>query len=63
VAEPVLRRHNGRPHWGKLHTVDGADLHNLYPDLTRFLRLRSELDPRGKFLNPHLRQLFGIAKS
>jgi FAD/FMN-containing dehydrogenase len=63
VAEPILRRYGGRPHWGKLHTVDGADLHNLYPDLTRFLRLRSELDPRGKFLNPHLRQLFGIAKS
>lgn len=63
VAEPVLRRHNGRPHWGKLHTVDSADLHALYPDLERFLRLRNELDPRGKFLNPHLRQLFGMAKA
>ena len=63
VAEPVLRRHNGRPHWGKLHTVDSADLHALYPDLERFLRLRNELDPRGKFLNPYLRQLFGMAKA
>jgi FAD-linked oxidoreductase len=61
AVEPVLRRHRGRPHWGKLHTADVALLRELYPDLGRFLRLRAELDPRGKFLNPHLRMLFGIA--
>ncbi|TCV93413.1 FAD-linked oxidoreductase [Luteibacter rhizovicinus] len=63
VAEPVLRHYSGRPHWGKLHTVDAADLRSLYPDLERFLRLRNELDPHGKFLNPYLRQLFGMATS
>lgn len=63
TAEPILRRHGGRPHWGKLHTVDAQGLHALYPDLGRFLRLRAELDPGGKFLNPYLRQLFGIATS
>ncbi|WP_266157500.1 D-arabinono-1,4-lactone oxidase [Dyella silvatica] len=63
AAEPVLRRHGGRPHWGKLHTVDTRGLHALYPDLGRFLRLRSELDPQGKFLNPYLRQLFGVPAS
>ncbi|MFC5743699.1 D-arabinono-1,4-lactone oxidase [Dyella tabacisoli] len=63
AAEPVLRRHGGRPHWGKLHTVDTAGLHALYPDLGRFLQLRQELDPHGKFLNPYLRKLFGVPAS
>jgi FAD-linked oxidoreductase len=58
--EPILRRHGGRPHWGKLHTVDAAGLRELYPQLGTFLRLRAELDPRGKFLNPYLRALFGV---
>lgn len=59
-AEPILRRHGGRPHWGKLHSVDAAGLRELYPQLGEFLRLRAELDPQGKFLNPYLRGLFGL---
>ncbi len=59
ATEPILRRYGGRPHWGKLHTVDATELQTLYPDLGRFLHLRDELDPSGKFLNPYLRQLFG----
>lgn len=61
AVEPILRRYGGRPHWGKLHTVDAQGLHALYPGLADFLRVRAELDPRGKFLNPHLRSIFGIA--
>ena len=61
AVEPILRHHRGRPHWGKLNTADVGVLRELYPDLGRFLRLRAELDPRGKFLNPYLRTLFGIA--
>ncbi len=59
VTEPILRRYGGRPHWGKLHTLDAAELDAMYPDFERFLHLRNELDPGGKFLNPYLRQLFG----
>ncbi len=59
-VEPILRRHGGRPHWGKLHTVDAAGLRGLYPQLGEFLRLRAELDPQEKFLNPYLRGLFGL---
>ena len=60
LAEPILRRHGGRPHWGKLHTADNEALRQLYPDFERFLRLRAELDPQGKLLNPYLRQIFGL---
>lgn len=57
--EPVFLKAGGRPHWGKLHSLGGAELTKLYPDYERFQELRRELDPRGKFLNAHLAKLFG----
>jgi FAD/FMN-containing dehydrogenase len=57
--EPILRAHGGRPHWGKFHGVPPDRLRELYPDWDRFCRLRSELDPDGRFLNDYLRGLFG----
>jgi len=57
-VEPVLRAHGGRPHWGKRHSLDAAALAPLYPRFAAFQRLRAELDPGGRFLNPHLAALF-----
>jgi FAD/FMN-containing dehydrogenase len=57
--EPMYREAGGRPHWGKLHSLRRAELTELYPDFERFLALRAELDPAGKFLNAHLAKLFG----
>ena len=57
---PILRRHGGRPHWGKLHDLGAAELAGLYPRFKDFQQLRRELDPQGRFLNPHLRQIFGV---
>lgn len=59
VIEPILRRHGGRPHWGKLHSLKADDLRELYPDFDRFAAVRSELDPTGRFLNPHTAALWG----
>jgi len=59
-AENIFRRYQGRPHWGKLHTARAAELKNLYPRWDDFLKLRSDLDPNGKFLNPYLRDIFGV---
>lgn len=58
--EPMYREAGGRPHWGKLHSLGQSDLAALYPDFERFNALRGELDPKGKFLNPHLAKLFGV---
>ena len=57
--EPIFREHGGRPHWGKWHSLKRADFDQLYPDFGRFAELRRTLDPDGKFLNPHLADLFG----
>jgi FAD/FMN-containing dehydrogenase len=57
--EPLLRAHGGRPHWGKRHGMTAADLAPLYPRFEDFRRLRAELDPAGRFLNPHLAAVLG----
>jgi len=59
----ILLRHGGRPHWGKLHGLQAAQLAPLYPRWKEFLDLRASLDPQGRFLNAHLRQVLGVSKA
>jgi FAD-linked oxidoreductase len=56
--EPILQRYQGRPHWGKMHSLNAVQLRTLYPKWDDFLQLRACLDPEKKFLNPYLQQLF-----
>lgn len=58
TLEPIFRKYNGRPHWGKLNTLGKADLQALYPHWNDFAAVRRELDPQGRFLNPYLKSLF-----
>jgi FAD-linked oxidoreductase len=57
-VDAILRRYAARPHWGKLHFTHADDLDQLLPNINRFRALRRRLDPEGRFLNDHLRQLF-----
>lgn len=59
-VEPIFWSCGGRPHWGKLHTLRAPRLRDLYPQWDRFLAIREQLDPTGRFLNLHLREVFGI---
>ena len=58
LVEPILQKYQGRPHWGKLHSMTATSLHDLYPKWDDFMALRQQLDPQQKWLNPHLKQLF-----
>lgn len=58
AAEPIFRSHGGRPHWGKRHFLTRDEVDALYPMAGRFREVRREADPQGKFLNPHLADLF-----
>ena len=60
AVEPIFWKYEGRPHWGKLHTLDAARLDSLYPRFRDFQALRSSLDPRGRLVNPHLASLLGV---
>lgn len=60
LIEPIFRRYDGRPHWGKLHALKGQQLEAIYPRWKDFLAVRQELDPDGRMLNPYLKGLFGL---
>jgi FAD/FMN-containing dehydrogenase len=57
-AEAIFRGFGGRPHWAKRHTLTRTDVDRLYPMAERFRQVRRDADPVGKFLNPHLAELF-----
>jgi len=58
--EPIFWKYEGRPHWGKLHNLNHNQFSRLYPHWKDFLEVRAALDPGGKFLNGHLRSVFGV---
>jgi FAD/FMN-containing dehydrogenase len=57
-VDALLSDFSARVHWGKLHFLTPERLHALYPEADAFIAARRELDPRGLFLNDHLRELF-----
>ncbi|HET6940382.1 MAG TPA: D-arabinono-1,4-lactone oxidase [Nocardioides sp.] len=59
LMEPILRAHDGRPHWGKVHTRTAADLAPAYPRFDDFLAMRDRLDPQRVFANDYLRRVLG----
>ncbi len=59
LMEPIMRAHGGRPHWGKLHTLDADDVAGLYPRLPELLALRERLDPDRVFTNTYLDRVLG----
>ncbi|WP_180073308.1 MULTISPECIES: D-arabinono-1,4-lactone oxidase [unclassified Acinetobacter] len=57
-VEPILLKYGGRPHWGKIHSLQAAQLRTLYPKWDEFMQIRQELDPTQKWINPYLQKLF-----
>ena len=57
--EPIFWEFDGRPHLGKIHTLDGNSLSKLYSRHWKdFQEIRLTLDPDSKLMNPHLQRLF-----
>ncbi|MEJ0047696.1 MAG: D-arabinono-1,4-lactone oxidase [Rhodospirillales bacterium] len=52
IVEPILRRHGGRPHWGKLNSLVARDFAALYPRWKDAVQVRQTLDPDGKCSTP-----------
>lgn len=58
-VEAIMRDHDARPHWGKMHTRTSEELSGLYPRWDEFLAARAELDSTRTFANDYTRQIFG----
>ena len=58
AVEPILQKFGGRPHWGKLNTMNAEQLKQHYPKWNEFDQVRRQLDPQGKFMNAYLETLF-----
>jgi len=57
--ESIVAEHEGRPHWGKVHTLGSERLRELYPRFDDFRAVRDRLDPGRHFTNAHVRHLLG----
>jgi FAD/FMN-containing dehydrogenase len=59
TVDHALKSFSARPHWGKLHFLDAERVREIYPDFEAFQTVRRAMDPDDRFLNDHLRRLFG----
>jgi FAD-linked oxidoreductase len=59
AVEEVLLGYAGRPHWGKMHSLDASSLRKRYPRFDDFTALRDRLDPDRMFANEYLRKVLG----
>ncbi|MGW9397572.1 D-arabinono-1,4-lactone oxidase [Streptomyces sp. NPDC055642] len=59
AAERIFTAHEGRPHWGKIHTRDAGYFSRVYPRFEEFTALRDRLDPERRFRNDYLRRVLG----
>jgi L-gulono-1,4-lactone dehydrogenase len=63
-VEAIMKAHDGRPHWGKLHFQTAETLRPRYPQWDRFVDVRKRLDPDGLFSNAYLdRVLEGVQEA
>ena len=60
AIEPIFWKYDGRPHWGKIHTLGAKELAARYERFDDFLKVRQEMDPEGRFLNDHLKHTLGV---
>jgi FAD-linked oxidoreductase len=59
AVEEIMLRFEGRPHWGKMHTLGAQSLRERYPRFDDFLEVRDRLDPERLFRNPYLDRVLG----
>lgn len=57
ALEEIFRAYNGRPHWGKMNTLQAKDVESLYPKYGDFMRHKNEQDPYNIFTNKYIEEL------
>ena len=58
-AQRAFLAHEGRPHWGKMHSLTHERFRAALPQFELFLAARDELDPDRVFANEYTRRVLG----
>ena len=59
AVEGLMSDVEGRPHWGKLHSLEAETLRARYPRFEEFTALRDQVDPERRFGNAYLERVLG----
>lgn len=59
AAQSIFTAHEGRPHWGKLHTLGADYFRDRYARFDDFVAIRDQLDPTRLFSNAYLDRVLG----
>lgn len=59
AAQDIFTAHEGRPHWGKIHTLDASYVGERFSRFDDFVAIRDQLDPSRMFTNPYLDRVLG----
>ena len=59
IFENMMKKNEGRPHWGKSFKVDSAVLKERIPKYSEFKALKRKTDPQNLFGNRMTSQVFG----
>jgi FAD-linked oxidoreductase len=59
AVEKLFQEVEGRPHWGKLHTLGAETLRQRYPRFDEFVAVRDAVDPERRFRNAYLDRVLG----
>ena len=54
AAERIFRAVDGKPHWAKVHYLDGETLSAMHAHWSDWWRVRNAADPDGLFLNEYM---------
>ena len=60
AVETVFAKYQGRPHWGKMHSLTAEQLRALYPEWDMAIEARRELDPENRLVTPYIARLLGL---
>eukprot|EP00698_Gefionella_okellyi_P002551 TRINITY_DN12391_c0_g1_i2.p1 TRINITY_DN12391_c0_g1~~TRINITY_DN12391_c0_g1_i2.p1 ORF type:complete len:490 (-),score=71.24 TRINITY_DN12391_c0_g1_i2:78-1547(-) len=61
AVQKAMHPFGGRPHWGKNHNMQAAELQLVYPKWNEFASLRQEVDPRNMFTNDYVKSVLGLS--
>jgi len=57
--QEIMLNAGGRPHWAKDFRLTLDQMRAIYPGWTRFVEVRSKLDPDRMFTNDKLKRILG----